>query len=43
MRKLLPLILLTLALTGAGPLASAWEREAFKAIKDLARERGAWH
>ena len=39
MRKLLTLILLTLALTGAGPQASAWEREAFKAIKDLAREQ----
>ena len=39
MRKLLTLILLTLVLTGAGPLASAWEREAFRAIKDLAREQ----
>lgn len=42
MRKLLTLILLTFALTGAGPLASAWEREAFKAlkgIKDMATEQ----
>lgn len=39
MKKLLPLILLTLALTGGGPVATAWERDAFKAIKDLAREQ----
>ena len=42
MRKLLTLILLTFALTGAGPMATAWEREAFKAlkgIKDMATEQ----
>lgn len=42
MKKLLTLILLTFALTGAGPMATAWEREAFKAlkgIKDMATEQ----
>ena len=39
MKKLLVYLPLAFALTAGAPLADAWEREAFKAIKDIAREQ----